>query len=71
MAYQTFGGPDGEPLLLIAGTSVQMLIFDEDFCEALVDLGFQVTRFDNRAIGLSTHLVDMPRRPTGPTFQRS
>lgn len=60
LAYETFGPPDGEPLLLISGTGVQMLIFPEDLCHALVDLGFQVARFDNRDTGLSTHLADAP-----------
>ncbi|WP_051864666.1 alpha/beta fold hydrolase [Streptosporangium roseum] len=60
LAYETFGPLDGEPLLLISGTGVQMLIFPEDLCDALVDLGFQVARFDNRDTGLSTHLADAP-----------
>jgi pimeloyl-ACP methyl ester carboxylesterase len=60
LAYETFGPPGGSPLLLISGTGVQMLIFPEELCAALVDLGFQVTRFDNRDTGLSTHLTDAP-----------
>jgi pimeloyl-ACP methyl ester carboxylesterase len=60
LAYETFGAPDGAPLLLISGTGVQMLIFPEDLCNALVGLGFQVARFDNRDTGLSTHLTGAP-----------
>lgn len=60
LAYETLGTPDGAPLLLISGTGVQMLIFPEDLCNALVDLGFQVARFDNRDTGLSTHLTGAP-----------
>ena len=56
IAYETFGSPDGAPLLLIAGTGVQMLIWPEDLCAALVERGFHVARFDNRDMGLSTHL---------------
>jgi pimeloyl-ACP methyl ester carboxylesterase len=41
-------------------SGVQMLIFPEDLCHALVDLGFQVARFDNRDSGLSTHLTGVP-----------
>ncbi|MBN6054252.1 alpha/beta fold hydrolase [Nonomuraea sp. RK-328] len=60
LAYETFGPADGAPLLLISGTGVQMLIFPEDLCNALVELGFQVARFDNRDTGLSTHLTGVP-----------
>ena len=34
-----------------------MLVWPEDLCDALVDRGFQVTRFDNRDSGRSTHLT--------------
>lgn len=57
LAYETFGDPGGVPLLLISGTAVQMLIWPEEFCEALADRGFHVARFDNRDTGLSTHLT--------------
>jgi pimeloyl-ACP methyl ester carboxylesterase len=57
IAYETFGSPEGTPLLLIAGTGVQMLIWPEEFCAALAGRGFCVARFDNRDMGLSTHLT--------------
>jgi pimeloyl-ACP methyl ester carboxylesterase len=57
IAYETFGSPEGEPLLLIAGTGVQMLIWPDEFCAALAGRGFHVARFDNRDMGLSTHLT--------------
>ncbi|MGO9973711.1 MAG: alpha/beta fold hydrolase [Solirubrobacteraceae bacterium] len=60
IAYETFGGHDGSPLLLISGTAVQMLIWPDEFCQALADRGFHVARFDNRDTGLSTHLRDAP-----------
>jgi pimeloyl-ACP methyl ester carboxylesterase len=60
IAYETFGAEDGEPLLLISGTGVQMLIWPESFCAALADRGFRVARFDNRDMGLSTHLTGAP-----------
>ncbi|MDL4818643.1 hypothetical protein [Actinomadura opuntiae] len=47
-------------MLLISGTGVQMLVFPEDLCDALVGLGFQVARFDNLDAGLSTHLTGVP-----------
>jgi pimeloyl-ACP methyl ester carboxylesterase len=60
IAYETFGDADGAPLLLISGTAVQMLIWPDEFCEALVQRGFHVARFDNRDTGLSTHLTGSP-----------
>jgi pimeloyl-ACP methyl ester carboxylesterase len=56
LAYQEAGDPDGEPLLLIMGLAMQMLGWDEDFCELLADRGFRVIRFDNRDVGRSTML---------------
>jgi pimeloyl-ACP methyl ester carboxylesterase len=55
IAYERFGPGSGEPLLLVMGTGGQMLAWHPDFCNALVECGFQVTRFDNRDTGLSTH----------------
>ena len=60
IAYETFGDAGGRPLLLVMGLGTQMLAWHEDFCGALVDRGFFVVRFDNRDIGLSTHLHDAP-----------
>ena len=60
LAYETFGDPGGRPLLLVMGLATQMLAWHEEFCGALVDLGFHVVRYDNRDIGLSTHLHDAP-----------
>lgn len=57
VAFETFGSPEGTPLLLIAGTGVQMLIWPDEFCAALAGRGFHVARFDNRDMGLSTHLT--------------
>jgi pimeloyl-ACP methyl ester carboxylesterase len=58
LAYETFGPATGEPLLLIAGTGVQMLMWPEEFIAGLVARGFCVARFDNRDAGLSTHLTE-------------
>jgi pimeloyl-ACP methyl ester carboxylesterase len=54
--YDTFGEPDGAPLLLIMGLGAQLISWDEPFCELLADRGFHVVRFDNRDAGLSTKL---------------
>ena len=54
--YETFG-PDGAPvLLLVNGLGSQCINFKVEFCEKFVAKGLQVVRFDNRDVGLSTHL---------------
>lgn len=54
--YDSFGFPDDEPLLLVAGLGNQVLFWPEELCYGLVDRGFFVVRFDNRDAGLSTSL---------------
>ncbi|HEX8104119.1 MAG TPA: alpha/beta hydrolase [Solirubrobacteraceae bacterium] len=60
LAYETFGDRDDPPVLLVMGLATQMLGWPDDFCEQLAGRGFFVVRFDNRDIGLSTHLHDAP-----------
>lgn len=62
IAYEAFGDlATGEPLLLVQGLDFQMVWWPDAFCEALVDAGFAVVRFDHRDSGLSTHFAT-PRR---------
>lgn len=56
LAYDCFGDPAAQPLLLIMGLGTQMIAWDEAFCEQLAGHGYRVIRFDNRDIGLSTKL---------------
>jgi pimeloyl-ACP methyl ester carboxylesterase len=60
IAYETFGSPGDPPLLLIMGLGTQMLGWPDEFCRLLAARGLYVIRFDNRDIGLSTHLHDAP-----------
>ncbi len=60
IAYQRLGNPDAPLVLLIMGVAAQSIHWPDAFCQALVDRGLQVVRFDNRDIGLSTHLTDAP-----------
>lgn len=60
IAYERFGDPAAPPVLLVMGLATQMLGWPDDFCRALVAAGLHVIRFDNRDIGLSTHLRDAP-----------
>lgn len=56
LCYQTFGDPDGEPLLLVMGLSGPMTWWDQAFCEQLATAGFHVVRYDNRDTGRSTRV---------------
>ncbi|RBY87240.1 alpha/beta hydrolase [Blastococcus sp. TBT05-19] len=58
IAYETFGDASGTPLLLVMGLATQMIGWPDEFCSGLAERGHFVVRFDNRDIGLSTHLHD-------------
>jgi pimeloyl-ACP methyl ester carboxylesterase len=58
--YETFGDPSDPPMLLIMGLGGQLIVWDDDFCRQLADAGFHVIRFDNRDVGLSTKLDQLP-----------
>jgi pimeloyl-ACP methyl ester carboxylesterase len=60
LAYETFGSPSDPPILLVMGLATQMLGWPEEICESLAASGFYVIRYDNRDIGLSTHLDGAP-----------
>ena len=49
-------GERGPAMVLIMGLGSQLIQWPDDFCAALSDAGYRVIRFDNRDIGLSTHL---------------
>jgi pimeloyl-ACP methyl ester carboxylesterase len=57
--YDRFGAPSDPAVLLIMGIGSQMILWPVSFCRALVDRGFQVIRFDNRDVGLSSKLDDL------------
>jgi len=54
LCYQTYGDPDGDPLLLVMGLGGPMTWWDPAFCKTLADRGFFVVRYDNRDTGRST-----------------
>ncbi|MGH2969869.1 MAG: alpha/beta fold hydrolase, partial [Solirubrobacteraceae bacterium] len=60
IAYETIGDPAQAPVLLIHGLATQMLGWPDEFCARLAAAGHFVVRFDNRDVGLSTHLADAP-----------
>ena len=65
IAFERFGDPGARPLLLIMGLGTQMLGWPDGFCDTLADHGMHVIRFDNRDIGLSTHIADAPAPDVG------
>ncbi len=60
LAFVKFGDPADPPVLLVMGLGTQMLAWPDGFCRLLADRDLFVIRFDNRDIGLSTHLHDAP-----------
>ena len=56
LCYQTFGDPDGEPLLLVMGLGGPMTWWNPEFCRLLAEAGFYVVRFDNRDVGRSSRI---------------
>ncbi len=54
--YDRFGHAGDPMLLLVNGLGSQCVRYDDELCEAFVDRYLQVIRFDNRDVGLSTHL---------------
>ncbi|WP_280640680.1 alpha/beta fold hydrolase [Hymenobacter volaticus] len=54
LAYERFGSPKNEAILLIAGTNSQLTTWPPALCDYLARRGYQVIRFDNRDVGLST-----------------
>lgn len=66
IAYETFGSPGDPPMLMVMGLGTQMIAWPDELCRALADRGHFVVRYDNRDVGLSTHLTDAP----APTLSR-
>jgi pimeloyl-ACP methyl ester carboxylesterase len=60
IAYETFGDPANPALLLVMGLATQMIAWHEDFCAQLAERGFHVIRFDNRDVGRSSAMRDIP-----------
>ena len=51
IAYQSFGPPDRETILLIAGTGMQLTGWPVQLCEELVKRNYRVVIYDNRDTG--------------------
>ena len=57
--YERFGDPTSPTLLLVNGLGSQCINYAEEWCRLFSDEGFQVVRFDNRDVGLSTKLIGL------------
>ena len=52
--YESFGPAEGETVLLISGTGMQLTAWPKELIDGLVQRGYRVVRFDNRDTGRST-----------------
>jgi len=59
VAFESFGPEGGVPMLLVMGLGTQMIAWPDALCADLADRGYRVVRFDNRDVGLSTHLTEL------------
>lgn len=58
IAFDDRGSPGDPVIMLIQGLGTQMIFWEDEFCEMLVERGFRVIRMDNRDNGHSTWLED-------------
>jgi pimeloyl-ACP methyl ester carboxylesterase len=62
--YEELGRPDGPPVLLVMGGGASVVWWPRELIEGLVGAGYRVVQFDNRDVGLSTH-IDWAGAPYG------
>lgn len=61
--HETFGRRQDPTVLMVNGLGAQCLNFDDELCEMVAAAGHHVVRFDNRDVGLSTHLDGVDADP--------
>jgi pimeloyl-ACP methyl ester carboxylesterase len=59
IAYESLGREDHPTILLIHGFATPLTGWPDSLRDGLIAKGFRVVRFDNRDVGLSTHLADL------------
>jgi pimeloyl-ACP methyl ester carboxylesterase len=69
--YDTFGDPGDPTLLLVNGLGSQCTNYKDAWCEMFAARGFQVIRFDNRDVGLSTSFAGTPVDDTNACYRLS
>ena len=60
IAVESFGDAADPTILLVMGLGTQMIGWPDELCRDLASRGYRVVRFDNRDVGLSTHLDGQP-----------
>lgn len=60
LAYRISGRANGRPILLIAGTGMQLIEWPPELIDGLTRRGYRVIVFDNRDAGRSTHFTGVP-----------
>ncbi len=60
VCYRTSGDPAGQPVILIAGLTLDLTSWPPAMVEGLVTRGFFVIRLDNRDVGRSTWATSKP-----------
>lgn len=60
IAYEAFGDPADPAILLVMGLGTQMIAWPDELCRDLAAAGHFVVRYDNRDMGLSSHLDSAP-----------
>lgn len=60
VCYRTSGDPTGQPLVLVAGLTLDLTSWPTAMVDALVERGFYVIRPDNRDVGRSTWATTSP-----------
>ncbi|WP_410648073.1 alpha/beta fold hydrolase [Amycolatopsis sp. cmx-4-54] len=69
LCHETFGAPDGRPLLMIMGLASQMIWWDDELCENLAAERFFVIRYDNRDAGRSSRMSGRANLPLAYTLR--
>ncbi len=69
--YQEFGAPQAPPILLIMGLGMQLIAWPDSLCAGLAERGFRVVRYDNRDVGLSSHMPSPGRMRTTAMVARA
>ncbi len=69
--YESFGDPADPTLLLVNGLGSQCVNYKEAWCEMFAAKGFQVIRYDNRDVGLSTSFAAAPADERGACYRLS
>ncbi len=67
--YESFGAASAPAILLIMGLGAHLTRWNVELCDALVDRGLRVIRFDNRDCGLSTLCDGLPLPDLGAALR--